>query len=238
MEQRLGEAERLATVGRLAAGVAHEVRNPLNAMLLTMQQLSDKTAPPAGTPERERFDRYAHMVVSELARLERLVGTFLDLSRPGATAHEEVDVGDSVRAAVELFASQAEERGVSLAVDVEGPVVVDGDPERLPTVWNNLVSNALHATPPGGKIVARARATGEGAVVEVVDDGQGIEPEKLPHVWEPFFSGRADGTGLGLSLVRSIVEAHGGRAEAESVPGSGTTIRVHLPGRGRAKEST
>ncbi len=229
MEKRLSESERLAAVGRLAAGVAHEVRNPLNAMRLTMQQLADKSAPADGTEERERFDRYSALITSELSRLERMVSTFLDLSRSDEPARDRVELGEGLRASLELFGSEAADRGVELADALEGKLVIRGDRERLPTVWNNLVSNALQASRAGGRIVVRAHEVGEEVVVEVEDDGTGIAPEALEHVWEPFWSGRRDGAGLGLSLVRSIVERHGGSVVAESEPGRGTTIRVRFP---------
>jgi len=236
MEKRLAESERLAAIGRLAAGVAHEVRNPLNAMRLTVQQLADKSAPPAGSAERERFDRYAAMIAAELSRLERLVSTFLDLSRSDEPARDPVDLAESLRASLALFESEAATGGVALTGTIEDALVIRGDRERLPTVWNNLISNALHATAAGGRIEVRAREAGQGIVVEVADDGAGIAPEALPHVWEPFWSGRADGAGLGLSLVRSIVERHGGDVAAESSPGRGTTIRVRFP-RGEGEET-
>lgn len=229
MEKRLAESERLAAIGRLAAGVAHEVRNPLNAMRLTMQQLADKSAPPADSEERERFERYAALITSELARLERMVSTFLDLSRSDEPARDRIDVAESLRAAIALFESEATEREVTLGEAVEGAPLIEGDRERLPTVWNNLITNALQAVVAGGRIEIRVREEGDEVVVEVADDGAGIAPDALEHVWEPFWSGRPDGAGLGLSLVRSIVERHGGRVAAESAPGRGTTIRVRFP---------
>lgn len=232
MEHRLAESERLAAVGALAAGVAHEVRNPLNAMLLTLEQLRAKTAPAPGTPERERFDRYVESVTGELRRLERMVGTFLDLSRAGQLGRESVDVAASVRAAAELFAGEARQRGVDLTVDAPEPVTVRGDGERLRTVWNNLITNALQAMGAGGAVTLRVRGDASGAVVEVADQGEGIAPEALGKIWEPFYSGRPDGTGLGLALVRSIVEKHGGEIDVESRPGRGATFRVRLPAEG------
>ncbi len=229
MENRLSEAERLAAVGRLAAGVAHEVRNPLNTMLLTMQQLGAKSAPPPEDPERERFDRYVTSVTGELERLEHLVSTFLELSRSGDLALDRIDVAESVRAAAALFEAEAAGKGVALDVDLPGALEIEADAARLPTIWNNLVSNALEASEPGGSVRLRGRRIGDEVVVEVADDGAGIPVDDRPRIWEPFWTGRPGGTGLGLALVRSVVEHHGGRVEAESEAGTGTTLRVYLP---------
>jgi signal transduction histidine kinase len=230
MERRLAESEHLAGLGTLAAGVAHEVRNPLNAMLLTLEQLRKNTAPPEGTEERARFDRYVRNVTSELTRLERLVGTVLDLSRDEAMARDSVDVSGSLGAAVELFSPEAAGRDVMLTAEVEDALRVRGDAERLRTVWNNLIANALQAAPDGGHVTVRARRDAGDVVVEVTDDGGGIDESERAKIWEPFWSGRAEGTGLGLALVRSIVERHEGRAEVDSAPGRGTTMRVAFPG--------
>jgi len=227
METRLAESERLAAVGRLAAGVAHEVRNPLNAMRLTMEQLRAKAAPEPGE-ERVRFDRYTALVTGELERLERLVGTFLDFSRADEIAHDRLDAADSVRASVQLFAPEAESKGVRLDAEV-GSLPIRGDASRLPTVWNNLIANALQATEAGGTVRIRSGREGDEVVVSVEDDGTGIPADSLPRIFEPFYSGRADGTGLGLSLVRAIAEAHGGTVSAESEVGRGTRMVVRLP---------
>jgi signal transduction histidine kinase len=169
------------------------------------------------------------MVTSELGRLEGLVTTFLDLARQDRLALERVDVTASVRDSVALFRPEAGE-GVALHADIEEGLEIRGDPGRLPTVWNNLLRNALQAVGSAGEVRVAARREEGGVRVDVVDDGAGIPEEVLPRIWEPFFSARPDGTGLGLSLVRAIVDRHAGRVEAESVPGQSTRISVWLPG--------
>ncbi len=239
IEQQLAEAERLATVGRLAAGVAHEVRNPLNTIQLTMQQLRDKTAPPGGTDERAAFDRYFSSVTGELHRLEKLVSDVLVLSSAETLHTESIDLVASVRAAVTLFEADAQQRGVRLAVEATEPISLDGDPSALSTVWNNLLANALAATDPGGDVTVTigSRCAGMGgapeeddvAVVTVRDTGRGMSPDEVAHVFDPFYTARPDGTGLGLAIVRSAVERHGGHIDVESAPEAGTVMRVHLP---------
>lgn len=238
MEARLGEAERLATVGRLAAGVAHEVRNPLNAILLTMQQMRSRND--AGH-DPVAFERYYGLVTGELARLERLVSSFLDLASSGQVEPARVDVAASLASTLELFRPEAESRGIELTSRIEGPVWIEADLTRLPMIWNNLVANAIAAVADGGRITVRARKLGEGANAEpghdqrtarvevvVEDDGPGFDESQLSRIWEPFFSQRAGGTGLGLSIVRAVVEHHGGAVEAGNGQ-RGAWVRVELP---------
>ena len=227
VEARLARAERLATVGNLAAGVAHEVRNPLNAILLTLEQLRDKVAPADG-PERKEVDLYLGPLGGEIQRLEHLVNAFLDLSAAKPLAYEPLDLSQALESAAQVFASEAASKGVKLSVDAPHPVRVTGDPSRLPMVWSNLLSNALGATPKGGAIRVRVAQDGDTARVTVGDTGPGIPADRLTSVWEPFVTGNPSGTGLGLSIVRSVVEAHGGTAEVESTPGSGAIFTVTL----------
>jgi len=233
MEQRLQETERLAAMGHLAAGVAHEVRNPLNAIQLNLAQLRDKAAPTSGDPRRGDFDRYLATVTGEIGRLEHLVSAFLDLSRSEAMERQPVDLAASIDTAVALFEADAHDRGIRLERRVAPDLVIDGDPGRLATVWNNLLSNALSATARGGTVtIAGDPAPGDrtpGVEVVVHDDGRGMTPEQLARAWDPFYSEKDGGTGLGLSIVRSVVERHGGEVALTSEPGRGTTVRVWLP---------
>ena len=226
MEARLADAERLAAVGRLAAGVAHEVRNPLNTILLTMQHLRDKVTPADAAPSD--FDRHYDVVTGEIARLEKLVGSFLDLARSVEIRRERLDVARSIQDAVDLYASQAQDRGVTLAADIVPSLMLDADPSRLPMVWSNLIANALEATPRGGTVRVTARR--DAGVVEVVvaDTGLGVPAGQRERIWEPFVSGRADGTGLGLAVVRTVVEGHDGHVTAEFPIEGGARMVVRL----------
>ncbi|MCA9726809.1 MAG: HAMP domain-containing histidine kinase [Candidatus Eisenbacteria bacterium] len=233
-ETRLAEAERLASVGRMAAGVAHEVRNPLNAILLTMQQMRSRVL--AGA-DPASFDRYYAVVTGEIARLERMVGAFLDLSRAGILRTTPLDLTESLETSVRVFEQEAETRQVKVRRDWHGPLRIEADPSRLPMVWSNLLANALAVTEPGGEIVVSARTVGvDGGGDPVVpsmevivrDDGPGFDPATLPRIWEPFYSGREGGTGLGLAIVRAAVEQHHGTVQAGNGE-RGAWVRVVLP---------
>jgi signal transduction histidine kinase len=156
MAERLAESEHLASLGRLAAGVAHEIRNPLNAILLNLQQMQDRVRL-AALPEARRsgaeivheVDKYHTRMTNELARLEHLVGSFLDLAKSGELRFETIDAAAGLRGAVELFRPVAADRGIALAADLPEEATVEADASRLATVWNNLIANALQATPQG-----------------------------------------------------------------------------------------
>lgn len=236
MEARLAESEHLASLGRLAAGVAHEVRNPLNAILLSMQQMRDRVAN-AKAADGD-FERYYDVVTGEIARLERMVSTFLDLSRVNELALEDLDAVEGLATCIDLYRPEAAAKEATIESRLPQSVVIHADPVRLPHVWNNLLSNAVAAVSLGGRIEVEARVEAEELQVEVRDDGNGIDAATLHRIWEPFFSGRADGSGLGLSIVRSVVRAHGGDASVDSRPGSGSCFAVRLPLRARAATVT
>jgi signal transduction histidine kinase len=226
---RLAQTEHLASIGRLAAGVAHEVRNPLNAILLNLQQMRDRVER-AAAPAAE-FDKYHQRIVSEIERLDHLVSGVLDLAKTGELCCEPVDVLVSLRAAVELFRPLAQARGVQVELETPPALPAEADPRRLPAIWNNLLANALDATARGGRIDVRAAAADDSITVTIADDGAGIPAALQARVWEPFHSGREGGTGLGLAIVRAAVEAHGGSIALESAPGAGTRVHVRLPRR-------
>jgi len=227
MESRLAESEHLASLGRLAAGVAHEVRNPLNAILLSMQQLRDRV-PQAAAADGD-FARYYGLVTGEIARLERMVSTFLDLSRVKDLTLEEVDAMQSLRASIEIYAPEARAKGVTIAATLPESTSMQADPARLPQVWNNLLSNAVAVSDAGGRIEVVATADAQHLRVEVCDTGPGIDAEVRQQIWEPFYSGRPDGIGLGLSIVRSAVRAHGGDVTVSGRAGPGCCFQVILP---------
>ncbi len=229
IETRLAEAERLATVGNLAAGVAHEVRNPLNAIRLSLEQLRDKAAPREGAESREAFDRYYGRVASEIGRLEHLVTTFLDLSGSSQLALESVDLVASLRTTLELFEPEAAARRIAVVLEAPEQLVVRADGMRISMVWSNLLANAIAATPEGGTVTLRVREPETGVEITCEDTGPGIPPELEARVFEPFVTGHASGTGLGLSIVRSVVEAHGGSVRAGTPPDGGARITVSLP---------
>jgi len=217
MLRRTLRAERLAAVGTLAAGLAHEIRNPLNAAHLQLTLLERRLEKQA--VDRSTLDPVIHVIQSEIQRLERLVNEFLAFARPRQLDLRPTAVDDICRGVVELVGPEAEGAGVTLEMALaENLPTVPADSERLRQVILNLVRNAIEAMPGGGTLSIRAFFDVDALTVEVGDTGQGIAEDA--QVFDAFFTTKAEGTGLGLSLVHRIVTDHGGEISFTSRPGN------------------
>lgn len=222
LERELADAERLATLGRLAGGVAHEVRGPLNALSMAAQRLTRLLRDVQGA-ESERAGRLLVELRGEVERMERIVADFLVLGRDAPPLHlTEQDVGALVESVV-----AREAPGTTIAAP-EQPVTADLDVDALSRALANLVRNAVQITPPEDVSVAWWK-TDSGLVFEVRDRGPGLTAEQQRRVFEPFWSERPGGTGLGLALARDAVERHGGELTVRDRAGGGTIFAVSLP---------
>ena len=225
MQAEVQRSERLADLGRVAAGLAHELRNPLASMAGSIELL--RTAPGLSTGDARLMD----IVLREAARLEQLVAAFLAFSRPAPPRREPVDLERAVTETLEVFAHDPAAARVRIERDL-APAVADCDAGQLRQVLWNLLANAAHAARQregGGTVLVRCVADGERARLEVEDDGPGIPAADLPHLFTPFFTTREGGTGLGLATVQRIVDAHGGAVGVASTPGQRTRFTVRLP---------
>ncbi len=225
LESKLRNSERLAALGKVAAGVAHELRNPLATIRLRTQMSNRETSDPA-------LQRNAAIVLDEVSRLDTMVERLLYFSRPLKLSVQRVGIADILKAAVETQSAPASANGVEiqLVLGVED-IEVQGDPSALRQVFDNLIRNAVEAQEGGGgKVLVRvAKASAQQAEIMVQDEGPGISTENMPRIFDPFFTTKAAGTGLGLSICYEIIKAHQGEIEIESQPGSGTRVRVLLP---------
>jgi signal transduction histidine kinase len=233
LEERLRVAERTTAMGRFASALAHEIRNPLNSISLAIDHLRNRLAP-GDEPRTSEFQALMATLKSEVTRLNRLVGDFLSSGQPARLDPRPCDVGAVVRETATLVEHKARDQGIALEVDVAGGLpLTAADPELLKTCLLNLVLNAFEAMPGGGRLSLAARLErGEDAAaiaLVVSDTGVGMPREAAASAFEPYFSTKEAGVGLGLSLVRRIVEGHGGRIALDSTPGQGTTVRVFLP---------
>lgn len=229
-EAQAAEAERLAYLGTLAAGLAHEIRNPLNSLSLNMQMLEEDLASPASQATNQRLLAITH---AELSRLERLVSDFLAYARPRPLRPRPLPAAAMLQSVREVLAGQVASRRAELTLDDQsGGACVQVDAEQMQQVLINLVQNALAATEGTGRpprVDLRVRRAGPRVEIEVEDNGGGIAESDRPRVFELFFSTRKGGTGLGLAIAERIVTAHGGHLELESEVGYGTRFKVSLP---------
>lgn len=228
LEEEVRLRERLASMGNLAAGVAHEVRNPLNAISLGIQRLRREFAP-AGAAERAEYDRFTEVVQGEVNRLNGIVERFLQLARPVPVQPKACDVSSLITDLVALMGPEATRRNITLRPLVPGPLPARIDPDQITQVLHNLVSNAFQAMAKGGEVRVEAKAADGELSISVTDQGEGIPSGDLGKIFEPYFTTRDRGTGLGLAIAHRIVEDHGGRIEVESRVGVGSTFRVRLP---------
>lgn len=217
-------AEQLAAVGQLAAGVAHEIRNPLTGMKLLVEAALRPGHRSALTEEDLR------VIHGEIVRLEETVEHFLSFARLPPPRRQVGDLREALPRPLELVRPRAIRQGVQIEVDAPGqPLRAELDPGQMHTVLVNLLFNALDAMPRGGKLRVSLQAEGDECLLRVWDTGPGIAPEMIDRLFTPFASTKPTGTGLGLSLVRRIVEEHGGRIRGENLPEGGACFTIALP---------
>ncbi len=228
LERDTQKAERLAYVGTLAAGLAHEIRNPLNAMNINLQMLEEDLDDEGAGEETLSILRSSR---DEVHRLEQLVKDFLAFARPKSSRKVEMLPGELVSDAVRFIRPQFEAAGVQLdLVQEEGAPVVSVDPSQIRQALFNVLRNALEVSSSGGTVTVRVGATDQGgARIDVADRGPGIPREIRGQIFEVFWSKKPAGTGLGLPIAQRVVESHGGRIDLETSLGQGSVFRFVLP---------
>ncbi|MBV9959825.1 MAG: HAMP domain-containing protein [Acidobacteria bacterium] len=236
LEGQLYQAQQSAVVGRLASAIAHEIRNPLNYINLTLDHLRNAFAP-EDAGKRETFERLAVQLKVEVARINSRITDFLNYTRPAKLELRPLDLRATAEDAMRLVEVQATENGIATSIEQQGEVPhVLGDAESLRSVLTNLYINALQAIDGrGGSLSVKLSGAdgGRRARIEVADTGAGIPPENISHLFEPYFSTKETGTGLGLAIVKKAVDDHGGTIEVQSEVGRGTTFTITLPTEGK-----
>lgn len=225
IEEQLRRAEKLSTLGEMAAMLAHEIRNPLGSIRGTAEILKDDYPP--GDPKHE----FIEIQIKETERLNRVVEDFLHMARPQPADMRPCPVQKELETIATLVANDARKRQIRLMVHPPAaPIIIKADGEKLRQAFLNIIINALQATPPGGSVTI-STTVGPDALCEIcfTDTGRGIDVATLDKVFEPFFTTKPDGTGLGLAITRKIIESHGGIMLVESAEGKGTAVTVRLP---------
>lgn len=226
MERVIERREKLTAMGELASGVAHEIRNPLNAIGIFAQRLDMEFTPSDDEPEYRKLVR---AIVSEVHRVNAIIQRFLRFGRPPKPAFAPISPDDLIRSYLPVLHSEAESKGLDFSVDYGCLDPVPIDREQICQVLLNIVRNAVEATDTGGSIALRLLRREGGAVIEAADTGSGIPPEKQGLIFNPYVTTKSEGTGMGLSIANQIVHAHGGSIELESREGEGSLFRIVLP---------
>lgn len=239
LEAQLHQAEKAAVVGRLASAIAHEIRNPLNYINLTLDHLRSAFAP-EDPKKRETFERLANQLKAEVARINTHISDFLSYSRPTRLEPQLLNLRVEAEDAMRMIEVQASENGVETRVEEQGKVPeVMADRHALRSVLTNLIINSLQALDGPGHSIVITLSTDDSARrarIEVTDTGRGIAPEDISKVFEPYYSTKETGTGLGLAIVKKAIDEHGGTIGVTSKQGSGTTFTITLPVEGKNEE--
>jgi signal transduction histidine kinase len=230
LETQFKQTEQSAVIGRLASAIAHEIRNPLNYINLTLDHLRTSLAP-SDPQKRALVEKLTLQLKAEVARINTRVTEFLKYTRPANLDLKPLDLRETLRDALSMIDVQAAEIGVETRFEEAGPVPpVLGDREALRSLFTNLIINGMHAMEGrGGRLTVSLAGEDGVARVRVSDTGVGIDADHLPKIFEPYFSTKETGTGLGLAIAKKAVDEHDGSIRVESKPGAGTTFTVEIP---------
>jgi signal transduction histidine kinase len=225
VESQLNLSSRLAAISRLTSGVAHEIKNPLNSIALRLELLRSRLVPELPEAEKE-----IDVIAQEIVRLDRVVRTFLDFTRPVELQTEELDLARITAELAALLRPEAEQQGVALETEgLEESATVRGDAGLLKQALLNVLRNGLEAMPGGGRLMVRLRKSGGCAEVEIADTGPGIPAEFRDKIFNLYFTTKKNGTGIGLAMTYRAVQLHNGSIEIGDAPGGGAAVRIRLP---------
>jgi signal transduction histidine kinase len=228
LEENLRRQEKLTAMGQLASGVAHEIRNPLNAIGMISQRLDKEFEP---NQDSEEFHELTRIISAESRRIDAIIQQFLKFARPAQLNLEKTNLNELIESTVALLKSQADQLHIGISAHLQLLPSTLLDRNQMKQALLNLIRNSLEAIAGKGSIDIRSALTElkNEILIEINDTGMGIDPETLPKIFNLYFTTKAKGTGLGLSLVNQIISQHNGRIEVESAVGKGTTFYVYLP---------
>ncbi len=220
MESRVHQAERLSALGRLAAGVAHEIRNPLNAISMASQRL-----------QSDNLHQLTGVIRDEIRRLNQIIEEFLSLSRSRKLQFKRQNVTELLHQIVLLMGEEADSKGVAIHMDrYDTPIHVTMDADKLKQALHNIIKNGLESISDDGSIQISLSSMGKGWIsIRISDTGVGINSTEIKHIFDPDYTTKEKGLGLGLPLAHEIIRGHGGVIQVNSRPGEGTTFQITLP---------
>jgi len=233
------QAERLAVVGSMAAQVAHEVRNPLGAIVLTLDLVKNEIERNPASPSPGGGTELVADIREEVQRIDRVIMDYLALAHPRKARLEFLDLHDLIRHKLALMRGVFAQAGVSLQDDIaEGPAHIRGDADQLWQAILNIVRNSMEAMPDGGTLVVETEVEKDAVILQLTDSGCGMTMEQQEKLFVPFATSKAHGTGLGLVLVQQVIEEHAGRLECTSAPDKGTNFTIRFPLQNRSTAVT
>jgi len=230
LEAEVAHSERLSALGNLAATVAHEIRNPLNAISMGLQRITTEFQP---TEDRDQYSHLTALMLGETRRLNAIVEQFLSLARPIEIKAEALPLKEILKELAALQESQAQQSNVQIQI-IAAPNLppLKADPGHLTQVLLNLMLNGLQAMPQGGTLTLEAKISNGNFLIAVADTGPGIAPENLSRIFDPYFTTKYQGSGLGLAISRRIIEAHGGTLTVCNRAGGGCRFEIAFPLKG------
>ena len=228
LEEKLREAEHLSGIAQLAKSIAHEIRNPLNFISLSIDHLKKKYMP-QGNEDKTQFETLIVSIKHEIQRLNKLVGDFLEYGKPMRLSLQVIDLGNLIGEVLELVRAKAEKDGIRITYRNGEIPVLSVDPELIKTCIFNIILNAFQAMPEGGDLTVITETSNGKAHIIVEDTGEGVSKENMQKLFDPFFSTKRTGLGLGLAMTKRVVEEHGGKADFQSTEGKGSVMTISLP---------
>ena len=228
LEEKLREAEHLSGIAQLAKSIAHEIRNPLNFISLSIDHLKKKYMPQANE-DKAQFETLIVSIKHEIQRLNKLVGDFLEYGKPMRLSLQVTDLGNLIGEVLELVRAKAEKDGIRITYRNGEIPVLSVDPELIKTCIFNIILNAFQAMPEGGDLTVITETSNGKAYIIVEDTGEGVSKENMQKLFDPFFSTKRTGLGLGLAMTKRVVEEHGGKADFQSTEGKGSVMTISLP---------
>ncbi len=228
LEKRLREAEHLSGLGQLSRNIAHEIRNPLNFINLSIDHIREKY----GVLDQGKFNDLVSGIKQEIERLNKLVNDFLNYGRPIKLNIQRVKIEELLEDVISLTWAKAEADGISIVKGYLPIHELDVDPDLFKSCVLNVISNAFHSMGASGRkgiLTVKTGSVGDEFVLSITDNGKGVSPENLSKIFEPFFSTKQNGLGLGLPMAKRVIEEHGGRVELNSVAGEGSEVKLILP---------
>jgi len=228
LEERLRKAEQLAGLGQFSMSIAHEIRNPLNFISLSIDHIQKKYEP-REEGGKEQFDSLIRNIKNEILRVSRFAESFLEFSRPLKLNLQKADIVKLIEEVLELVKAKAEKDKIAIITELSALPVIDLDTGFIKTCLYNVILNAFHAMPDGGKVTIRTARTADKLSIAVEDTGVGISAEKISKIFDPFFTTKQDGIGIGLALTKRVVEEHRGRIEFKSIEDKGSVVTISLP---------